>query len=353
MTDQIATLPEADPEQTALLFEIQRLSTEDGPGIRTTVFFKGCSLNCRWCHNPESISARPDLHWIAARCIGCGTCATVCGEDALRATEDGVTIDRVRCTVCGRCAAECPSTALELIGTRWRLNDLVGEVLKDRAYFANGGGVTAGGGEPGLQAPFLAAFLKALKKEGLHTAVDSCGGYPKPMLDAFLPFTDLVLYDLKGIDSDRHRTWTGRTNEPILENLLTIRDRMAGGDPPHTLWVRTPVIPEATADPAVIAEIGRWLADHLDGVVARWELCAFNNLCRDKYRRLDRDWPYMEQPLLTRDVMERLSETARRSGVDPAIVHWSGSTRLPEMNIAEDNGRDRRGIVDTTEGIPS
>jgi pyruvate formate lyase activating enzyme len=339
MPDKPPALPEADQEQEALLFEIQRLSTEDGPGIRTTVFFKGCSLACRWCHNPESIAARPDLHWLAARCIGCGTCAAVCPEDALRVTPAGLAIDRARCTVCGRCAAECPSTALELIGTRWRLGDLVHEVLKDRVYFTNGGGVTAGGGEPGLQAPFLAAFLRALKREGLHTAVDTCGCYPGPMRDAFLPFTDLVLYDLKTIDPDRHRTWTGRANSQILENLLAIRDRMAGGDPPHTLWIRTPVIPEATADAAVIAGIGQWLAEHLSGFVERWELCAFNNLCRDKYQRLDRDWAFKDHPLLPRDVMERLADTARRSGVDPAIVHWSGSTRLPEMT--------------TSEGIPS
>jgi pyruvate formate lyase activating enzyme len=341
MPDKAPRQQKADPTQEALLFEIQRLSTEDGPGIRTTVFFKGCSLACAWCHNPESISARPDLHWIAARCIGCGTCAAVCPEDALHAAEDGLTIDRARCTVCGRCATECPSTALELIGTRWPLDDLVHEVLKDRAYFANGGGVTAGGGEPGLQAPFLAAFLKALKKEGIHTAVDTCGGYPKSMLDAFLPFADLVLYDLKTIDPDRHRTWTGRANEQILENLLTIGDRMAGGDPPHTLWIRTPVIPEATADAAVIAGIGKWLADHLDGRVARWELCAFNNLCRDKYRRLDRDWAFKDHALLIREVMERLADTARRSGVDPGIVHWSGSTRMPSEDNRENDDQQR------------
>jgi len=330
----------------AMLFEIQRLSTEDGPGIRTTVFFKGCSLACRWCHNPESISGRPDLHWIAARCIGCGTCAAVCPEDALLATENGVAIDRARCTLCGKCAAECPSTALELIGSRWHLDDLVREVLKDHAYFANGGGVTAGGGEPGLQAPFLAAFLRALKKEGIHTAVDTCGSYPGPMLEAFLPFTDLVLYDLKTVDPALHHTWTGRSNTLILENLLAIRDRMARGDSPHTLWIRTPIIPQATADAAVIAGIGHWLADHLRGFAARWELCAFNNLCRDKYRRLDRDWLYTDQPLLTPETMERLADTARRSGVDPEIVHWSGSTRRPAESLGKDAGQQQADGID-------
>lgn len=316
-------------DSEAMLFEIQRLSTEDGPGIRTTVFFKGCSLACTWCHNPESISARPQLHWIASRCIGCGTCCTVCPEDALRLTADGIVIDRARCTPCGACAAECPSTAMEIIGTRWHLDALVHEVLKDRAYFASsGGGVTAGGGEPGLQAPFLSAFLQALKRENIHTAVDTCGYYPVQTLEAFLPFTDLVLYDLKAINPERHRAFTGRGNAQILDNLRAIVARMTSGAAPQELWIRTPLIPQATATEANIAGIGQWIAAHLKGTVARWELCAFNNLCRDKYLRLDRDWSYKSQPLLTLGTLEHLADVARRSGVDPAIVHWSGPTRL-------------------------
>ena len=320
-------------QPNALLFEIQRLSTEDGPGLRTTVFFKGCSLACAWCHNPESISAAPQLHWIASRCIGCGTCAAVCPEKAIDRTAEGVVIDRARCSSCGHCATECPSTAMEIIGTAWTLDDLVREVLKDRAYFADAeGGVTAGGGEPGLQAPFLASFLKALKAAGIHTAVDTCGAYPRRLLETFLPFTDLVLYDLKEIDPAQHRALTGRTNTAILDNLLFIGARMAQGREPRTLWIRTPIIPGATASEAVVTGIGAWIADHLPGRVARWELCAFNNLCRDKYLRLDRDWRYTDQPLLERDTMTRLADTARRSGVDPAIVHWSGPTRLPAEN---------------------
>jgi len=317
------------PDPEAMLFEIQRLSTEDGPGIRTTVFFKGCGLACTWCHNPESISTRSQLHWIAIRCIGCGTCCTVCPEDALHLSAEGMAIDRQRCTHCGQCAAECPSTAMELIGTRWRLDDLVHEVLKDRAYFANaGGGVTAGGGEPGLQAPFLAAFLRTLKQQGIHTAVDTCGCFPGQALDDFLPFTDLVLYDLKEIDPDRHRAFTGRSNAQILDNLQTIGARMMDGGAPQALWIRTPVIPDATATEANIAGIGQWLANHLKNAVTRWELCAFNNLCRDKYLRLDRDWPFKTHPLLSEAEMEHLAAMARRSGVDPDIVHWSGSTRI-------------------------
>jgi len=330
MHGTINDLPADDAKNSqATLFEIQRLSTEAGPGIRTTVFFKGCSLACAWCHNPESISARPQLHWIASRCIGCGTCGTVCPEDALKRTAEGVAIDRAHCTTCGACAAECPSTAMEIIGTRWHLDALIHEVLKDQAYFASsGGGVTAGGGEPGLQASFLSAFLKALKQANIHTAVDTCGCYPVQTLEAFLPFTNLVLYDLKEIDPERHRAFTGRGNAQILENLKTIGARMASGAAPRELWIRTPVIPQATATEANIAGIGQWLAAHLKGTVTRWELCAFNNLCQDKYRRLDCDWSYQSQPLLTHEALEHLADVARRSGVDPAIVQWSGPTGM-------------------------
>ena len=344
MRDTENHLPDSDtlpPE--AMLFEIQRLSTEDGPGIRTTVFFKGCSLACAWCHNPESISVRPQLHWIASRCIGCGTCVAVCPETALTLSTEGLTINRDRCTSCGQCAAECPSTAMELIGTRWRLDDLVHEVLKDRAYFANaGGGVTAGGGEPALQAPFLAAFLRTLQQEGIHTALDTCGCFPGRALDDILPFTDLVLFDLKEIDPDRHRAFTGRSNAPILANLQTIQSRMAAGGPPHKLWIRTPVIPDATATEANIAGIGQWIADHMGNTVTRWELCAFNNLCRDKYRRLDHDWSFKTHPLLSEARMEHLADIARHAGVDPDIIHWSGSTRIPSQTANEKQDRPRQ-----------
>jgi pyruvate formate lyase activating enzyme len=153
---------------------------------------------------------------------------------------------------------------MEIIGTRWHLDALVHEVLKDRPILpAPGGGVTAGGGEPGLQAPFLSAFLQALKQANIHTAVDTCGCYPVQTLDAFLPFTDLVLYDLKEIDPERHRAFTGRGNARILDNLRTIRARMVSGAAPQELWIRTPVIPQATATEANIAGIGQWLAADL------------------------------------------------------------------------------------------
>jgi len=313
----------------ATIFEVQRMSTEDGPGIRTTVFFKGCSLKCAWCHNPESISPKPQMHWIGNRCIGCKTCLKVCPENALAFTAAGNRIDRQRCTGCGLCGEECPAGALELIGKQMTLQDLTAEVLKDRAYFEkSGGGITLGGGEPTLQATFCRDFLKRLKEQAIHTALDTCGLCAQNSLAELLPFTDLLLYDIKEIDSKRHRYFTGSPNEKILENLGYVGQCMQSRGYPRELWIRTPVIPEATATEENIHGIGRFMAANLDGIVSRWDLCAFNNLCRDKYLRLDMDWDFKATELLGKSFMEKMAAVARNSGIDPTIVHWSGSTRL-------------------------
>ena len=316
-------------KDSGIILEIQRMSTEDGPGIRTTVFFKGCSLMCAWCHNPESISLKPEIHWIGSRCIGCRTCLQTCARKALSLEEKGMRIDRAVCIGCGDCAEACPSTAMELLGHAWELEALIAELIKDQAYFeASGGGITISGGEPTMQTTFAAALLQGIKARGIHTALDTCGQCPQKSLETLLPFTDMVLFDIKLIDPVEHHTFTGHTNELILENLGYVASAM--GDKGGALWIRTPIIPQATDTPENLRAIGAYIARNLDGGVQRWELCAFNNLCRDKYRRLDRDWAFKDCALIPKARMEELAAVAKSSGVDPGIVHWSGATQLEE-----------------------
>jgi pyruvate formate lyase activating enzyme len=312
---------------SATILHLQRLSTEDGPGLRTTVFFKGCPLRCAWCHNPESLSPQPQLQWLENRCIGDQACVRACTQSALTLTATGIAIDRRRCDMCGACTQGCPTNALELLGTNVTLDKLLHELLKDRAFFdASGGGVTLSGGEPTLQFEFAAALLDALKDAGVSTALDTCGACPASAWDRLLPHTDLVLYDLKEMDSQRHRQHTGQGNEHIVANLLRVRDWMATHPGHVRLWIRTPLIPRATAVQDNLQAIGAFLAQELSDAVERWELCAFNNLCRDKYRRLGMAWEYADTPLLSSDELTQAERWARQSGFESKRVTATGST---------------------------
>ncbi|MHA1129817.1 MAG: glycyl-radical enzyme activating protein [Candidatus Helarchaeota archaeon] len=306
--------------KATLVFNIQKLSTEDGPGIRTTVFFKGCPLKCKWCHNPEGIDPRPQLMWTATRCIGCKTCIKTCKNDVLKFTKAGLQIDREKCKRCGDCADECPSTALELIGKKYDPEQLFIEVEKDRPFYEQSkGGVTCSGGEATMQHEALRDFLKICKERGLQIALDTCGYIKTEKLGMLLDFVDLVLYDLKVLDPEKHKAYTGVPNELILENVKYIAER---GVP---IWIRTPIIPGHTDSEENIREIAQFITEYLLPTVQRYDLCAFVNLCRSKYERLGIDWFFKDTPPMTKAEMEHLAEIAREVGV-PNVV-WSGPTR--------------------------
>ncbi|MFH2007684.1 MAG: glycyl-radical enzyme activating protein [bacterium] len=317
-------------ELRATVLNIQRMSTEDGPGIRTTVFLKGCSLACHWCHNPESISPRPQVVWNDFKCIGCHSCITVCPERALTAEPEAIR-RATTCRVCGGCVQECPSTAMELLGVQWALDALVREVAKDRAYFeASRGGVTVSGGEPALQVRFAEVFQQRCRDQGLHVAVDTCGQCAEAVLLRLVKHADLVLYDLKTVDSAEHERLTGQPNDRILANLQALRAHMRRSALPAELWIRTPLVPGDTATAENVRAIGEYLTRTLDGVVARWELCTFNNLCEDKYRRLGRTWRYAGRKPQSPEELARLQAIARAAVATPDIVHVPGAPRAEQ-----------------------
>ena len=285
--------------------DIQRMSSEDGPGLRTTIFFKGCSLACVWCHNPESIQKKFQVHWLSARCIGCGTCLNVCPNGALSQTESGIKIDRRLCTGCYTCFSACPTLALEGKGQDAEPAELCRELVKDRAYFGRDGGVTLSGGEALLQEGAI-ELLQLLKAEGVQTAVDTCGMLFTEQLERALPYTDILLYDLKLMNDADHERWTGRGNTMILRNL-GVAALWAKGN--GRLWIRTPIIPGATDSVENIRAIGERI--NAIGGAERWELCAFNNLCSDKYKRLDIDWAFKDTPLVSKRHMQELLEAAK------------------------------------------
>jgi len=222
-----------------LIFDIQRYSTHDGPGIRTTAFFKGCPLRCFWCHNPESIHPAPEILFWRERCIGCSACVGVCSAGALIEAPGTPTLNRALCTACGACANACPSDALNLAGRWIEPHDLVQELARDRVFFeTSGGGVTFSGGEALMQPGFLTQTLKLCKAEGLHTAVDTCGESPWEDIAATLPYADLYLYDIKP-----------RPTKLARENFRKLTE--AGAD----IQVRIAVIPGENDAPESMREV--------------------------------------------------------------------------------------------------
>jgi pyruvate formate lyase activating enzyme len=218
-----------------------------------------------------------------------------------------------------------------MLGTDWDVAALVHELAKDRAYFdASGGGVTVSGGEPTLQAPFAEAILAQCRDAGIHGALDTSGACGLDVLLRLAGTSRLVLYDVKEIDPQRHRRFTGVDNERILGNLDGLaRWADTRADPP-ALWVRTPLVPGATATAENVRGIGRFLAEHLGARLVRWELCAFNNLCREQYRRLGREWDFAHEPLMRRGDLDRLLAAARESGVAPDAVRITGAARIDD-----------------------
>jgi len=304
---------------SGIITNIQRCSTEDGPGIRTTVFLKGCPMSCSWCHNIETIDPDSIIVWYAVKCIGDQACVRACPEGALELTKDGLKIDRDKCVVCGTCEEECPTGAVKVMGKEWSSDDLVQELLRDKVFFeTSNGGVTLSGGEATFQAEFAIELAKGLRKEGVHVALDTCGYCSEKVIRDFLPHVDMVLYDLKVMDPSKHKEYTGVSIDRVLENARIVNESR------KPVWIRTPIIPGHTDDEENIRTIARFIRENMTSV-ERYDLLAFNRMCIDKYALFDLEYPLKDYDLVTEETMEHLAQVARDEGLSNVV--WSGMTK--------------------------
>ena len=265
-----------------IIFNIQRYSIHDGPGIRTTVFLKGCPLNCWWCQNPESQLSGQEMVFWEDRCMGCGACSTICPSNAIQIKNGIPATEKEKCILCGKCIEKCPTLAREMIGKKITAEEVLKEIEKDLVFYEeSGGGVTFSGGEPLKQSKFLERLLNGCREKKIHTAVDTSGHIPWGILNKIHSKVDLFLYDLKIMDNERHKKYTGVSNELILENLKKLSSVH------NNIFVRFPVIPGINDDYQNIKKMGEFLSSLK---IAQVNLLPYHYIGVDKYRRLGRTY---------------------------------------------------------------
>ena len=291
-----------------IVTNVQRFSIHDGPGIRTTVFLKGCNLRCFWCHNPETLAPKPELQLFLDRCIGCGVCFTRCPHQCHEMVDGKRVFHREKCDGCGLCAETCYAEALVLVGEEKTVEQVVEEVLRDKPFYDNsGGGITLSGGEPLLQFDFSYAVLEQCRAKGIHTAIETAANLPWERIAAILPVVDLVMMDIKMMDSKLHKECTGVPNERILENALKL------GQQPQPLIVRTPIVPGVNDTAGQVAEIAAFVKQLPN--LMYYELLPFHPMATSKYDSLDIDYRARDLKRPPKEQMEALTEVARQAGI--------------------------------------
>jgi pyruvate formate lyase activating enzyme len=295
------------------VFRIARFSVHDGPGIRTTVFLKGCPLRCAWCHSPESQRPEPQLAIHQDRCVACGTCLPACGQHAITSRDGVMATDRGRCRVCGACADACPEGAREVVGREWDSDELLATLARDEVFFdESGGGVTFSGGEPLMQPAFLAEMLRGCGARGIHAAVDTCGMADRSAVDEVAELADLFLFDVKAAHEGRHRAITGASNAAILDNLRRLVSLGA------TVRPRFPCVPGLTADDENVRQVGQLLADLGLRTV---DVLPFHRAGTAKFARLGIEDPAPDLRVPSKDEVARVIRQLEGLGLQ---VHVGG-----------------------------
>ncbi|WP_043581981.1 glycyl-radical enzyme activating protein [Geminisphaera colitermitum] len=298
---------------TGIITDIQRFALHDGPGIRTTVFCKGCNMRCAWCHNPETINPRPELQFFRSRCIGCGHCLAAPDTSGAGASADAALCFTDDTGVARHYRGDCHAEALVKVGREVAPQDVLAEALQDKNFYANsGGGVTLSGGEVTVQTHFALETLALLKASGIHTAIETNLAVPWEQLESLLPLLDLVMFDIKHMDSVTHREWTGVANERILENAR----HLGALDLP--LVVRTPVIPDFNDNANAIEAIAMFAATL--PALDYYELLAYNPLGSDKYRCMGKPYLLKDAPMISEAAMGRFRAVAAKHGIKVRIA---------------------------------
>jgi len=273
----------------ASIFNIQKFSIHDGPGIRMTVFFKGCPLQCIWCHNPESQNLGKEILYDKNKCTLCGSCIKICQNNAIELKDNDLEINMDKCTFCGDCTVCCINSAKQIAGKEYTVDEVMKEVLKDRVFYKNSkGGVTLSGGEPLIYAAFVEELLMELKKENIHTAVDTCGAVDFKVLERISKYTDLFLYDIKSMDEEKHILYTGVSNKNIINNLINLSKIH------NNINLRLPIIEGINADENHIFEILKLIKNTN---IKKINLLPYHDIAMHKYEKLGRKYyEYMKRP---------------------------------------------------------
>ncbi|MBS7250387.1 MAG: glycyl-radical enzyme activating protein [Candidatus Freyarchaeota archaeon] len=302
----------SDPTgREGMVFNIQKYSIHDGPGIRTTVFLKGCPLRCEWCANPESINPYPEIFFREEKCERCERCIGACPLKAIQMSEGGAQIDRTKCNLCMKCVEVCPTGAISQIGKKMTLEEIVKEVVQDEIFYRNsGGGITASGGEPLYQAKFTLNLLRECKNRGLHTALDTTGHAKWEVLDEISNYTDLVLFDIKHLDSEIHQKGTGVGNELILKNLDKILKKGV------TVWARIPIIPNFNNSPQYIETLAKFLSKK---PFQKISILNYHEWGKHKYKLLGREYPLKETHPLSEEELKDIKNIIESHGLEVTI----------------------------------